>query len=294
MIRDDGQADPRSAPHSPTGQSRSLTRSTENWEADFRSTIKSSPSKAVKMQGPPGAMVKCYVKRVKDFFGSFPTFLMFLDNGSSSTFMLAARRRKKTRHSAYVMSIDQDDLKRDTEKCIAKLKANDAGNEYTLYQRQDDWRYDPEVCVSFGSTGSDYAAPRNILVALPSPSALMPGAEKPLEPSSILDMVRSNDLPSNLHRKVTVLCNKMPEFDTSLQMFALDFKGRVKVPSVKNFQMTMWDPSDPDQSQKTKGGEVILQFGKMRDEIYSLDFAWPLTPQTAFAIALSSFDKRVR
>lgn len=293
---DSQQADNRRAPNSPVSPSRSLARSTENWELDLRSTIRSSPIDAVKMPGPSGVMVKCYVKRVKDFFGSYPTFLMFLEGSSSpgnSTFILAARRRKKSKFSNYIMSIDQDDLKRDTENCIAKLKLNEKGDEYTLYQRQqDNWQYTAEACVSFGSTGSDYVTPRTLMVALPSPNAMMPGAAKPLEPSSIIDMVRSNDLPSSLHRKVTVLCNKMPDFDNSLQMYALDFKGRVKVPSVKNFQMTMWDPNDPEQSKK--GGEVVLQFGKMKDETYSLDFAWPLTAQTAFAIALSSFDKKVR
>ena len=77
-------------------------------------------------------------------------------------------------------------------------------------------------------------------------------------------------------------------------MFALDFKGRVKVPSVKNFQMTLWDPSDPDQSKQDSSRDIVLQFGKMRDEIYSLDFAWPLNAQMALAIALTSFDKTVR
>ena len=289
-IRAESPKEQKRAPNSPgITQSKSFARSTEAWEAKVKSLLKACPTDAVKTLGPPGIMVKCYIKRLKDFFG-YPTYKLFLD--SSNTFILAARKRKKTKFSNYVMSVDADDLKRDTENVISKLKGNDKGNEYTLHQRQEDYTYSSEVCVSFGNSDSDLNAPRTILAALPSPSALMPGAERPLEPSAILDMVRSNDLPTSLQRKVMVLCNKVPEFDTPLQMYTLDFKGRVKVPSVKNFQMCLWDPNDPDQSKK--GGEVILQFGKIRDDIYALDYAWPLSPQTAFAIALTSFDKKVR
>jgi len=43
----------------------------------------------------------------------------------------------------------------------------------------------------------------------------------------------------------------------------LDFNGRVKKASVKNFQMYIKD--DPNE-------EIVLQFGKISDDKYILDF----------------------
>ena len=67
----------------------------------------------------------------------------------------------------------------------------------------------------------------------------------------------------------------------------LDFKGRVGVASVKNFQMTLLDPADRDIRTS---GEVVLQFGKVKDDIFILDFSWPFSAHTAFAMALTSLD----
>lgn len=41
---------------------------------------------------------------------------------------------------------------------------------------------------------------------------------------------------------------------------------------------------DPDQ-------DVVIQFGKMNDNLFNLDFKYPLSPFQAFAVCLSSFDK---
>jgi len=62
----------------------------------------------------------------------------------------------------------------------------------------------------------------------------------------------------------------------------LNFNGRVQKASSKNFQMCLRD--DPDQ-------DVVIQFGKMNDNLFNLDFKYPLSPFQAFAVCLSSFDK---
>lgn len=44
---------------------------------------------------------------------------MHLDNGNA--FLMAARKRKKSKVSSYVLSQDLEDLKRDTDNCLAKV-----------------------------------------------------------------------------------------------------------------------------------------------------------------------------
>ena len=97
-------------------------KSVSAWEAELKQMLSSnSRSEAVHRAAPSSGLVRCYVKRVtKGFFGSHCTFQVFLDNGN--VFLLAARRRKKSKTSAYVISQDLEDLKRDSGNCVAKVR----------------------------------------------------------------------------------------------------------------------------------------------------------------------------
>lgn len=83
--------------------------------------------------------------------------------------------------------------------------------------------------------------------------------------------------------KLNVLRNKKPFYDEDSKAYWLDFDGRVKEPSVKNFQLVMSD--NPD--------DVIIQFGRVRPGIFHLDFKAPLTAVQAFGICLSSLSHKL-
>ncbi len=93
------------------------------WELELKQMLSvNMRDEAVHRAAPSGELVRCYVKRVKGFFGSHCSFQMHLETGN--VFLLAARRRKKSKTSSYVISQDLDDLKRDTENCLAKVSAS--------------------------------------------------------------------------------------------------------------------------------------------------------------------------
>lgn len=88
-----------------------------------------------------------------------------------------------------------------------------------------------------------------------------------------------------------VLKNKAPRWHEQLQCWCLNFKGRVTVASVKNFQLVAEiGPSlnVPAEEQE----RVILQFGKVGKDIFTMDYRYPLSAFQAFAICLSSFDTK--
>ncbi|XAR73856.1 hypothetical protein NMG60_11007964 [Bertholletia excelsa] len=88
-----------------------------------------------------------------------------------------------------------------------------------------------------------------------------------------------------------VLKNKAPRWHEQLQCWCLNFKGRVTVASVKNFQLVA--AVDPSQNIPTGEQEkVILQFGKIGKDIFTMDYRYPLSAYQAFAICLSSFDTK--
>ncbi|BDA50150.1 Tubby-like F-box protein 9 [Coccomyxa sp. Obi] len=81
------------------------------------------------------------------------------------------------------------------------------------------------------------------------------------------------------------LRNKPPHWNDNLRCWCLNFRGRVKLASVKNFQLIL--SSDPSKS-------IVMQFGKVDANTYIMDFN-PCIVSTAqaFAIALSTFDTKV-
>lgn len=98
-------------------------------------------------------------------------------------------------------------------------------------------------------------------------------------------------LASNPGAEPLVLKNKSPRWHEQLQCWCLNFRGRVTVASVKNFQLVAAvDPSHNVSAEQQD--RVILQFGKIGKDIFTMDYRYPLSCFQAFAICLSTFDTK--
>ncbi|KAL6906123.1 hypothetical protein ACP4OV_003724 [Aristida adscensionis] len=98
-----------------------------------------------------------------------------------------------------------------------------------------------------------------------------------------------------------VLRNKAPRWHEQLQCWCLNFRGRVTVASVKNFQLVAASqpaagaptPSQTAPPPAPDHEKVILQFGKVAKDMFTMDYRYPLSAFQAFAICLSSFDTKL-
>lgn len=101
-----------------------------------------------------------------------------------------------------------------------------------------------------------------------------------------VDNCRSEIVPTQ-KEGILVLRNKAPRWHEQLQCWCLNFNGRVTVASVKNFQLvaSLEDGSEHDS--------VILQFGKVGKDVFTMDYQYPISAFQAFAICLSSFDTKI-
>lgn len=79
------------------------------------------------------------------------------------------------------------------------------------------------------------------------------------------------------------LHNKTPVWNDDTQSYVLNFHGRVTQASVKNFQIV--HDSDTDY--------VVMQFGRVAEDVFTMDYRYPMCALQAFAIALSSFDSKL-
>ncbi|KAF0303023.1 Tubby-related protein 3 [Amphibalanus amphitrite] len=87
----------------------------------------------------------------------------------------------------------------------------------------------------------------------------------------------------NMMENLLELHNKSPVWCEESQSYVLNFHGRVTQASVKNFQIV----HDNDLEY------IILQFGRVAEDVFTMDFRYPMCALQAFAIVLSSFDNKL-
>jgi len=84
------------------------------------------------------------------------------------------------------------------------------------------------------------------------------------------------------------LYNKSPHWNAALNCWCLNFRGRVKLASVKNFQLV------EGGAGQGMDDPVVMQFGKVDENVFVLDFnPTLLSAVQAFGVALSTFNGRL-
>ncbi|XP_055057714.2 tubby protein homolog isoform X4 [Misgurnus anguillicaudatus] len=243
---------------------------------------------------PQGITVKCRITRDKKGMdrGMYPTYYLHLEReDGKKVFLLAGRKRKKSKTSNYLISIDPTDLSRGGESFIGKLRSNLMGTKFTVYDNGVN-PFKTTSSLEAGNLRQELAAicyETNVL-GFKGPrkmSVIIPGMNMDHERVSIRP---KNDHESLLARwqnksteSVIELHNKTPVWNDDTQSYVLNFHGRVTQASVKNFQII--HDNDPDY--------IVMQFGRVAEDVFTMDYNYPMCALQAFAIALSSFDSKL-
>ncbi|XP_053561315.1 tubby-related protein 1-like [Bombina bombina] len=239
---------------------------------------------------PQGATIKCKVTRDKKGMdrGLYPTYYVHLDN-EKKVFLLAGRKRKKSKTSNYLISIDATDLSRGGDNFIGKLRSNLMGTKFTVFDNganpdkaNSDWSNVRQelAAIVYETNVLGFKGPRKMTV-------LIPGMDEdcervPIRPRNDNDGILQRWQNKNMENMIE-LHNKSPVWNDETQSYVLNFHGRVTHPSVKNFQIVHSDDLD----------YIIMQFGRVADDAFTMDYKYPMCAVQAFAIALSSFDGKL-
>ena len=89
-----------------------------------------------------------------------------------------------------------------------------------------------------------------------------------------------------------LLRTREPKWNEQLEAWTMDFKGRVKKASKKNFQLISTTDVEGDDAASDEDS-VLMLFGKVSRDRFSLDFAPPLSVVQALAIALTTFTDKL-
>ncbi|KAG8492086.1 hypothetical protein CXB51_015712 [Gossypium anomalum] len=285
---------------------------------------------SLKQPGPRDTPIQCFIRRERAT-STFRLY-MGLSPGELSKLLLAAKRVRRTIGTDFVISLVGDDFSRSSNKYVGKLRSNFLGTKFNIFDSQPSRDSTVcSSCESCRKTHPGKVAPRvttsnyntakisyelNILRtrgprrmqcimnSIPV-SAIEEGgtAPTPTAFTNCLDEYSSPLLDSagrrpqvgstsrSMQNVPLVLKNKAPRWHEQLQCWCLNFKGRVTVASVKNFQLVA--AVEPSENVTIAEQEnVILQFGKIGKDIFTMDYCYPLSAFQAFAICLSSFDTK--
>uniref|UniRef100_A0A9J7Y141 Tubby-like protein n=1 Tax=Cyprinus carpio carpio TaxID=630221 RepID=A0A9J7Y141_CYPCA len=256
---------------------------------------------------PRGVTVKCRISRDKKGMdrGLYPTYFMHLEReDGKKVFLLAGRKRKKSKTSNYLISVDATDLSREGESFIGKLRyhelmmfsvhrrSNLMGTKFTVYDNGTNPSKTPGALLEETNTRQELAAicyetnvlgfkgPRKMTVIIPGMN--MNFERVPVRPACEQESLLSKWQNHSLENQIE-LHNKAPVWNDDTQSYVLNFHGRVTQASVKNFQIV--HDNDPDY--------IVMQFGRVAEDIFTLDFNYPMCALQAFAIGLSSFDSKL-
>ncbi|PUZ54697.1 hypothetical protein GQ55_5G152000 [Panicum hallii var. hallii] len=255
---------------------------------------------SLKQPGPRDAPIQCFIKRNK----KKSTFHLYLSLTQAALtgqgkFLLAARRNRCGLRMEYIISI-RDDLSHGSY--VGKLKSDFTRTKFTIYDQQPQyegaklptsrcrrWLASKQInpLVSTGIVDTGVVSYEYNLLKSRGPRRIHCSVQCPADDGTAIDPEEANQPSTPL-----VLYNKLPRWHEHLQCWCLNFHGRVLVASVKNFQLIA--PAGTGEPWGLQDDEmVILQFGKIEDDVFTMDYRQPLSAFQAFAICLTSFGSKL-
>ncbi|XP_041754152.1 tubby protein [Coregonus clupeaformis] len=243
---------------------------------------------------PRDTTIQCRITRDRRGVekGMYPTYYLHMEKEDGKrVFLMAGRKRKKCKTSNYLISIDPTELSRDTDSYIGKLRSNVLGTKFTVFDGGDNPDKKPFVkecesvrqelaAICYEKNVLGFKGPRKMTVVIPG---MMENDERVcIRPKSDIESLLSRYENGNTDNLVCLM-NKSPSWNEQTQSYVLNFHGRVTQASVKNFQIVHPDNED----------YIVMQFGRVAEDVFSMDYSFPMCPLQAFAITLSSFDGKL-
>lgn len=286
---------------------------------------------SLKQPGLRGSLLQCYIKRNRSSQTYYLYLGLNQSSNDDGKFLLAARKCRRPTCTDYIISLNCDDVSKGSSTYIGRLRSNFLGTKFTIYDGQPPnaearvtkcrstrqvnmKQVSPKLLagnyhvahISYELNVLGSRGPRRmqcVMEAIPA-SSIEPGGVAPTQTEfhhSGLDSfpsipffrsksIRAENFQNDQKEGLLVLRNKAPRWHEQLQCWCLNFNGRVTVASVKNFQLVA---SLENGVAGQEHENVILQFGKVGKDVFTMDYQYPISAFQAFAICLSSFDTKI-
>ncbi|XP_054850060.1 tubby-related protein 2 [Eublepharis macularius] len=264
-------------------------------ESSFPLSLKVDDIEAFVLKpSPQGSTIQCRITRDRKGMdkGIFPFYYLHLEmENGKKRFLMSGRKRKKSKTSNYLISLDPIDLSRGGDSFIGKVRSNVLGTKFTVFDNginPEKKPFVPEsaelrqelVAICYETNVLGFRGPRKMTVIIPGMTS--DNERICIRPKNEHETLLARYQNHNMQNLIK-LHNKMPAWNEETQSYVLNFHGRVTQASVKNFQIISED--DPQY--------ILLQFGRVAPDVFTMDYRYPLCALQAFAICLSSFDGKL-
>ncbi|KAG5870652.1 hypothetical protein JTB14_010570 [Gonioctena quinquepunctata] len=190
---------------------------------------------------------------------------------------------------AYYLHLERTTERRGGESFVGKLRSNILGTQFTVYDngmsprkvnlKEEVLPRQELASVIYDTNVLGFKGPRKMTVIIPGMADEQRVTIYPQDDSDgLIESWKAKNMDS-----IIELHNKTPVWNDDTQSYVLNFHGRVTQASVKNFQIV----HDSDAEY------VVMQFGRVAEDVFTMDYRYPLCSLQAFAIALSSFDSKL-
>uniref|UniRef100_A0A8C3HN02 Tubby-like protein n=1 Tax=Chrysemys picta bellii TaxID=8478 RepID=A0A8C3HN02_CHRPI len=237
---------------------------------------------------PPGVTVRCRISRDRKGVdkGVFPFYYLHLERDDGrKLFLMSGRKRKKSKTSNYLISLDPIDLSRDGDGFIGKVRSNVLGTRFTVFDNgtnPDKKPFVPETApirqelaaICYETNVLGFRGPRKMTVIIPGMNT--DNERISIRPKNV--RLLGNTGWGTAGGKLAVLGNL--SWDTAVgKITALGYPGH---------------GTAVGKLTRARGPQyIVLQFGRVAPDVFTMDYRAPLCALQAFAICLSSFDGKL-
>jgi len=236
---------------------------------------------------PKNYILECNIKRIYTGIDKLhPKYNVFVHN--SNFFLMCAGKRSNKSTSNYLLSFKDEVYSKNEIYNFGKLRSNFFGTIFNIFgngKNRKDTKKREEVRQQFGTVTYE-----TNLFGLKGPTKFNVYLPK-IEEKDIFHEFKPIKEEEEIHSKfkhgetknIIKYVPREPKWSEKHNAYVLHyFNGRIQKPSSKNFQLI----------EVGKDDDVILQFGRIDDETFAMDFKYPLSPLQAFGICLSSLDNK--
>ncbi|KAG1138492.1 hypothetical protein G6F37_010412 [Rhizopus arrhizus] len=242
--------------------------------------------------------VTCRIQRCRDGLDKlYPQYRLCIEHliTGEEQMVMIARKKRKSNTSYYTITGVYRETEHGPEEHVelGKVRSNFLGTTFVIYshgrnplkREMAGKKKDLPVREELGAVLYDpnilgFKGPRKMTILMHT--LTRDGRRPEFRPTKESEMLLSKYREGGA-RDLLVLHNKSPQWNEETQSFVLNFNGRVTQASVKNFQIV--HDNDLDY--------IVMQFGRVERDYFTMDFKYPMCLLQAFSIALTSFDAKL-
>jgi len=190
----------------------------------------------------------------------------------------------------------ESDFLRHGENYLGQMRSKMAGTQFHLYDHgisnseggtifKDLARKQQALLVY--KTNVLGRVPNAMSLVLPKPGELQTYGDEEGEgekvDNSVMYKAYTNNKATKAASQFVVLETKKPRWNPKMEAWTMDFKGRAKLASKKNFQLV-----DVEEEER-----LLMLFGKMTKNRWCLDYSPPMSPLTCLFVAMTAFSAKL-